>query len=106
MYQYTATFHRVIDGDTVVADVDLGFNIRHRITARLDGINCPELPTREGDASRLALMSLVTGKTLEVRTIRDRKDKYGRWLLVIVLEDGVTTANQVLIDGGHALPYR
>lgn len=106
MYQYSALVSRVIDADTVVLDVDLGFHIRHRITTRLDGINAPEINTPEGKDARDALLFLIGGKTLAINTIRDRQDKYGRWLAVLYLEDGVTTANQWLIDSGHAVPYR
>lgn len=106
MYSYTATVIRLIDADTVVLDVDLGFHIRHRITTRLDGINAPELKTPAGKDARDVLMLLIGGKTLAIETIRDRQDKYGRWLAVIYLEDGVATANQWMLDNGHAVPYR
>jgi micrococcal nuclease len=105
LYSYSATISRVIDGDTVVLDVDLGFKIRHEITARLDGIDAPELRTAEGKLAKVALAGLVGGKTLAVRTVKDRTEKYGRYLLVILLEDGVSTANQWMIDLGHARPY-
>lgn len=106
IYEYTALIERVIDGDTVVVDVDLGFRIRQRITCRLDGINAPELRTPEGKDARDVLMLLISGKTLAVHTIKDRTEKYGRYLLVVYLEDGVTTANQWMLDNGHAVPYR
>lgn len=96
---------RVVDGDTVELVADLGFKIGYRFTARLDGINAPELRTPEGNTARTALLSLIGGKTLEIRTLKDQTEKYGRMLVVIMLEDGVSTANQWLIDHGFAVPY-
>lgn len=105
MYSYAATIVRVIDGDTVVLDVDLGFRIHHQITARLDGIDAPEVRTSEGKLAKIALAGMISGKTLRVDTILDRTEKYGRTLAVVFLEDGVTTANQAMIDSGNARPY-
>lgn len=51
-------------------------------------------------------MLMISGKTLVIRTIKDKTEKYGRMLAVILLEDGITTANQQMIDSGHAVPYR
>lgn len=105
MYSYAAAITRVIDGDTVVLDIDLGFRIHHEVTARLDGIDAPELRTAEGKLAKIALAGMVGGKTLRVDTILDRTEKYGRTLAVLFLEDGVTTANQAMVDAGHARPY-
>ena len=41
-YFYKITIVRVLDGDTVEADFDLGFNITHRVTVRLAGYDAPE----------------------------------------------------------------
>lgn len=105
MYSYAARIQRIIDGDTVVLDIDLGFKIHHEVTARLDGIDAPELRTAEGKLAKIALAGMVDGKTLRVDTILDRTEKYGRTLAVLFLEDGVTTANQAMVDAGHARPY-
>lgn len=104
-YEYAATCVRTLDGDTVEVDLQLGFHITYRVIGRLDGIDAPELRTPEGKVARAALEQMVQGKTLLVRTILDHRDKYGRPLLVILLENGVTTANQAMVDSGHARPY-
>lgn len=104
MYSYSATVTRVIDGDTVVLDVDLGFRIRHQVTARLDGIDAPELHTGGGGLAKMALVGLVSGRTLRADTVMDRTEKYGRVLVTLFLEDG-STANQAMLDSGNARPY-
>ena len=96
---------RIVDGDGVIADVDLGFHITHRITARLYGINAPEMRTPKGPPARDALSALVLGKQLEVETVRDGKDKFGRLLLTLFFEDG-TSVNDWLVTNGYAVPYR
>ena len=46
MFQYYARGVEVIDGDTIDAEIDLGFDISHKIRIRLHGINTPETRTR------------------------------------------------------------
>ena len=43
MYKYQADVVRVVDGDTLVVNIDVGFNIRHEITARILGIDTHEI---------------------------------------------------------------
>jgi micrococcal nuclease len=91
MYTYKAKVARVIDGDTVVLEIDLGFNIFHVMSCRLLGVNAPELNAKdevikvEANACKNFLMSLLpVGKIV---TIESKKlDKYGRALVLI---DGV-----------------
>lgn len=104
MYQYQAVITRVIDADTVVADIDVGFNITHRVTCRLLGVNAPEMSTTAGVTARAAVASLIQGRTLEVRTVKDRGDKYGRILMTIMIND-TTSLNDWLIEHGYAVPY-
>lgn len=52
MWEYRANLVRVIDGDTYVLDIDLGFHITVRETIRLYGIDCPESSTPEGQRAR------------------------------------------------------
>ena len=47
MYEYRAKITRVVDGDTLKALVDVGFNMHHDVTLRLYGIDCPETRTRD-----------------------------------------------------------
>ena len=109
MYEYRARIVRVIDGDTVEAEVDLGFHISTRMTMRLFGINTPEIKgvsRPEGRASRDFLIQLIDTHThgtgeLTIRTQKDATEKYGR-LLATLLADNVNL-NEALIAAGHAV---
>ena len=74
---------RVHDGDTIVCDINVGFNLwLHDERIRLARINCPELPTPQGQAAQVALAALLEqpGVTLEVLTTGTKpKDNYGRY---------------------------
>ena len=104
LFRYQATIVRVVDGDTLIADLDLGFHITHQITARLLGINAPEMRTPAGPPARDALSGLILGKQFEVETVKDRKEKYGRYLLTVLLPDG-SSVNDWMVANGHAVPY-
>ena len=109
-YRYRAANPRVIDGDTVDCDVDLGFRIQTRRRFRLLGINAPEKrkPTYDaGIAAKQHLESLLELYGLsEVRTHKDRTGKYGRMLATLIGVDGdeLIDLNQRMIDDGHAEP--
>jgi len=105
MYEYRAKVMKVVDGDTVDAAVDLGFNIFITERFRFYGVNAPETKGEEKEKG-LAVKALVTrellNKTLVFRTYK--KDKYGRWLATIVLLDG-SDYNKSLVKRGLAVPY-
>lgn len=110
-YAYHARCVRVIDGDTVELDVDLGFEIRFLQRFRIVGIDTPEIfgvrkdssEYAAGMAAKLRVEELILGKDLEVETERDRTDKYGRYLGRIVVA-GVDVG-QTLIAEGLATVY-
>ena len=110
LYEYRARILRVIDGDTVQLDVDLGFDVRQRMTVRLYGINAPEMNTPEGKVAKMHLaMLILEGMELELHTLKDKREKYGRYLAVLMLRvpgtDGRTNVNQMMVEDGHAVPY-
>jgi len=80
MYEYKAKLVSVVDGDTVRVDVDLGLNIHTYLTLRLAGINAPELGTPEGVAAKAYLVAATGDGSLVIRTVKDRREKYGRYL--------------------------
>lgn len=95
-YRYRALITSVYDGDTVTANIDLGFGIwMQSQKIRLYGINAPELKgaTKEqGLLARDFLAELVRGKEVALESIKDRKGKYGRWLARIhVSRNGMMT---------------
>lgn len=105
MYEYRASVTRVVDGDTVYLDVDLGFEVRFSIKTRLHGINSPEMNTAAGKAARAHLVSLLPdGCEVLVRTFKDRQGKYGRYLVQIFTADAVSVNQRMLADG-HAVEY-
>jgi micrococcal nuclease len=87
MYQYKARLVRVVDGDTVVLDIDLGFETTRRITVRLYGVSTPERFSEEGKLSTLATQAFLTGRDLVIETFKDRREKYGRYVAKIVVND-------------------
>lgn len=107
LYAYKADVTEVYDGDTITADVDLGFNTwRRGEKLRLAGINAPEVRGEEREAgliSRDALRSRVLGKQVIICTIKDKTGKFGRYLAEIYL-DG-ENINEWMMLKGHAAPY-
>jgi len=85
LYEYKCTIVKVIDGDTVDVSIDLGLRIYHETRIRLYGINAPEINTDEGKRAKSRLSELMpVGGEFILRTIKDRKEKYGRYLGIFV----------------------
>lgn len=105
MYEYAARPAKVVDGDTLDVDIDLGFSIHVKQRIRLLGVNCAEHGTTAGDDATAFTKAWLEqhGPDLVVRTVLDRKEKYGRTLGTIVA--GTRILNQDLIAGGHAVDY-
>ena len=84
IYVYNAHVTKVYDGDTITVDIDLGFGIIFRKQIlRLYGINTPEVrgaEREEGLKSRDWLRERILDKDIIIKTYRDKKGKYGRWL--------------------------
>lgn len=106
-YVYRAVVTRVYDGDTVTADIDLGFDVHLRgQTLRLHGINAPELrgpEAREGLKSRDYLRAVVDGQPVILQSHKGRKGKYGRWLADLLV-DG-QNVNERMVEYGYAERY-
>lgn len=99
MYQYAARLIRVIDGDTVVLDLDLGFyQWRLARSYRLARINAPEMSTREGPPSRDALVAYLQGKALSVQTAK--ADSFDRWIVELWADNQNTS--DYLVEQGFA----
>ena len=110
MYTYTASVLKVIDGDTIEVDFDLGFGVwlrNQRI--RLDGIDTPESRTADkeekvrGTLSKEKLKEIL-GKDIQITTKIDPNEKYGRILGVLVNDKGINV-NQWLIENNYAVKY-
>lgn len=111
IYEYRATVDRVVDGDTVWLNVDLGFRVIVRVDFRLWGINTPEvvgLTRQEGLAAKAELTRLLSLGPLVVTTTKpESTDKYGRWLATILVStpEGPLNVNEALVTGGFAVRY-
>lgn len=101
MYRYRAIVDRVVDGDTLVLLVDVGFSITVKEKFRLNYINAPELSTDQGQKVKQIMIDKLQGKAVEVSS--EGKDKYGRWLAVVYLEGD--NINQWLLDNAYAVKY-
>ena len=120
MYEYKATIIKVVDGDTVDVDIDLGFGVvlsNERV--RIMGIDTPESRTRDkeekkfGLAAKARLKSLL-GKTCTLKTQinkngEDMKGKFGRILgdfdVYDSSSDSWKPATEIMIAEGHAVEY-
>ena len=115
MYEYKCKINKVVDGDTVDVDIDLGFGIWMKDErVRIVGIDTPESRTRDkvekifGTAAKERLQELL-GKECILRTQinkdgEDMKGKFGRILGDFVAEDG-RMVTEVLVEEGHCVPY-
>jgi micrococcal nuclease len=108
-YTYLAKIVRVIDGDTVVANIDLGFNTwRMDERLRLARIDAPEVQGAErslGLSAALWLRTQIDDKWLIIRTVadrkgRDRKGSFGRYLVEIFFQG--KNINDELVKRGFA----
>ena len=114
MWTYRCKLRRVVDGDTVDVDIDLGFGIwQMNERVRIMGIDTPESRTRDkiekkfGLAAKAKLKSLLGPKPVLQTTIskkgEDMKGKFGRVLGDFIIEGKPVT--EIMCNSGHAVPY-
>ena len=111
MYEYACKVLKVVDGDTVDIDIDLGFGVWLRDErVRIVGIDTPESRTRDlvekkfGLAAKARLKELTKKDVVLVCKSYDSKGKFGRILGDFRTDDHDSVAGQ-LIKEGHAVPY-
>ena len=110
MYEYNCKIVRVIDGDSIIVDIDLGFSHWiHGESIRLYGVDTPECRTRDAEEKAAGLLAkafvedaLHVGGTYTLTT--REKGKFGRYLGVIMLS-GKTSINAALVSEHLAVPY-
>jgi micrococcal nuclease len=114
MYEYAVKkLHKVVDGDTIDVDIDLGFNISYYQRVRLAGIDTPESRTTDKVEKALGLESkkrldevLKAASKIVIRTEKpDSTEKYGRILGWIFIDDQKISVNESLIKDGFAWGY-
>ena len=113
MYTYKAKLDRVVDGDTIDVNIDLGFDISVHKRVRLAGINAPESRTKDleekkkGLASKARLIELLDKGDLVVES--KELGKYGRVIgdLTIYPDnlDLPININETLVKEGYAVEY-
>jgi len=112
MFTYQATVLRIIDGDTVDVDIDLGFEVwlrNQRI--RLYGIDTPESRTSDkvekvfGNLAKDKILSFcpVGAKIVLQTKADDSRGKYGRILGELIVDD--VNVNQYMVDNSYAVEY-
>jgi endonuclease YncB( thermonuclease family) len=121
MYQYKAQVKAVIDADTIDVLIDLGFGVHTMQRLRLYGIDAPEMKTEAGKIAKEYVKSVLLGADasmfIYVRTLKDKKDKYGRKLAVLyfdessmiddlaetIIEVMPASFNFMIVSTGHAV---
>jgi micrococcal nuclease len=115
MYQYKCKIIKVLDGDTVDIDLDLGFKIilaNQRV--RMAGVDTPESRTTIAEEKVRGLLSkkklaeklpIGSWQIIETQKPDSNDDKFGRILGVFILENG-TRVNDWLIQNNYAVPYK
>ena len=115
MYEYSCKIVRVVDGDTVDVDIDLGFGVwMHKQRIRMYGIDTPESRTRDLEEKKFGLMAkeivkkwVPEGSTQTIITRKDKSGKYGRILgsFKIVFEEEETTLNEWMVKYKYGVEY-
>lgn len=100
IWTYPAVVNRIVDGDTIRLELDLGLHIWRTDNCRILGINAPELNTPEGVAAKRYAVELLPVDA-EVLFESRQLDKYGRPLGRLT-RNGVDFG-QLMLDGGHAV---
>jgi micrococcal nuclease len=117
LYTYRARVLRVVDGDTIEVDIDLGYGVLlGKRLLRLSGIDCPEIKTQAGLLAKETTVKWMVENTttkklltntssyVTFQSLSDKPDKYGRILAKVIGKDG-ETLNDYLVKVGHAVPY-
>tara|TARA_R110002020_G_scaffold127615_1_gene286185 strand:+ start:368 stop:700 length:333 start_codon:yes stop_codon:yes gene_type:complete len=110
MYEYCAKLIRVIDGDTVEAKIDLGFDVWVKKYIRLHNIDTPETRTRDLEEKKAGLAAMERVKALmdecggEFILKSHGIGKYGRCIGTLYIND--KNINELLLSEGHAEKYK
>ena len=110
---YVKKVSKVVDGDTIDVDIDLGFDISFSSRVRLAGIDTPESRTSDKAEKVLGLESkaylknaIDSAKTVVIKTEKiDSSEKYGRILGWVFLDGSDKSINEKMIDEGYAWGY-
>jgi len=107
MYEYKARVVRVVDGDTLELEIDLGFSVFTRIKARLARVDTPEVYGVKKESAEYQAGQLASNYTKEwinntnssVTIKTEKTGKYGRWLAEVYSSDGRNLSDDLISDG-------
>ncbi len=110
---YVKKVTKVVDGDTIDVDIDLGFDISFSSRVRLAGIDTPESRTKDKMEKALGLEAkaylksqIESAKTIVIKTEKmNSSEKYGRILGWLFLDGSEVSMNEKMIADGHAWGY-
>lgn len=110
MFTYNCRIARIVDGDTLDVDIDLGFGIwKTNERIRLWQIDTPECRTRDKEEKKYGLIAknfveqhLPIGKIFELQTLE--KDKFGRYLGAVFVKNR-SSINDMLLKANLAVKY-
>jgi micrococcal nuclease len=112
LYHYKITVTKVVDGDTIYGDVDLGFNVSaKKMEFRLAEVNTPEIKGENrtaGLASKKFVEDTLLNKEVCVLTKKDSKEKYGRYLAWVYYKEADNLwicLNKKLVELNLAVPF-
>jgi micrococcal nuclease len=112
MYQYKAKVERVVDGDTIDLNIDLGFKIITNQRIRLAGIDTPEIYSvkknseeyiRGMEAKQFVEDRMATNNNQVIIETDKLIGKYGRYIGTIRVADKEITLNDELVEKGYAV---
>jgi micrococcal nuclease len=105
IYTYKAFVSSVYDGDTITCDIDCGFGvILKKQKIRLYGLNAPEVrgESKElGIITRDKLRERILNKDIYLKTIKDKKGKYGRYIATVYID--TENINDWLVENNLAV---
>jgi endonuclease YncB( thermonuclease family) len=113
VYEYNAKLNKVIDGDTIDADIDLGFQTFVKQRIKLYGVDTPQSRSKvatekeEGIKAKNKLIELLP-RDFKVRTVLNKRGKFGRVLghVYTVDPDGKeVNINETMVKEGYATKY-
>lgn len=110
---YVKKVTKIVDGDTIDVDIDLGFDISFSSRVRLAGIDTPESRTADKMEKALGLEAkaylkheIEAAKSVVIKTEKmDSSEKYGRILGWVYLDGSEKSLNEKMISDGYAWSY-
>lgn len=115
MFEYIAKVIRVVDGDTLEVEVDLGFKTFRKERIRLLRVDTPEIYGVKKESVEYQQGTLAskftkdwveaTNSNIRIVTVKDRTGKYGRYLAEVYAIEGPqadSNLQDLLIEAGHS----